>query len=80
MNISKDARLVVQDHISIANAANALLRMRTGLGRLGAAWIVRRRRAREAQILAAFSDRELWDLGLSRSDLLAVTSGTYRRD
>jgi uncharacterized protein YjiS (DUF1127 family) len=30
--------------------------------------------------LAAYSDRELWDLGLSRSDLMSVDQGTFRRD
>jgi uncharacterized protein YjiS (DUF1127 family) len=55
-----------------------------GLG----AWITRRmaalaaarRRARELQDLAMFTDRDLWDVGLSRSDLMAIEKGIYRRD
>ena len=34
----------------------------------------------EMQELDRFSDRELWDVGLSRSDLMAIEKGTYRRD
>jgi len=39
-----------------------------------------RRRARELHDLAMFSDRDLWDVGLSRSDLMSIEKGTYRRD
>jgi uncharacterized protein YjiS (DUF1127 family) len=45
-----------------------------------ARWIARRRSRREAAALHAFSDRELWDLGLSRSDIPGIMDGTYRRD
>ena len=45
------------------------------------AWInLRRQRARDRDILLGFSDRELWDLGLSRSDIPGVVLGTYRPD
>jgi uncharacterized protein YjiS (DUF1127 family) len=40
----------------------------------------RRARARELQELYRCSDRELWDIGLSRSDFLAIEKGTYSRD
>ncbi|HEX2944260.1 MAG TPA: DUF1127 domain-containing protein [Rhodopila sp.] len=40
----------------------------------------RRRFYRDAQQLDHFSDRELWDLGLSRSDISSIAHGTYRRD
>ena len=40
----------------------------------------KRRHAREMRDLAAFSDRELWDIGLSRSDMMALDRGVYRRD
>jgi uncharacterized protein YjiS (DUF1127 family) len=45
-----------------------------------AGWIARRRSRREAAALLAFSDRDLWDLGLSRSDIPGIMNGTYRRD
>jgi uncharacterized protein YjiS (DUF1127 family) len=38
------------------------------------------KRAREFQSLSDFSDRELWDIGISRSDVSGVINGTYRRD
>ena len=40
----------------------------------------RRARARELRELYRCTDRELWDIGLSRSDFLAIENGTYRRD
>ena len=49
-------------------------------GRLGAAWLARRRTARSLRQLYLCTDRELWDMGLSRSDFPAIVKGTYRRD
>ncbi len=43
-------------------------------------WAQRRARAREMRELNLCSDRELWDMGLSRSDLLSIEAGVYRRD
>jgi uncharacterized protein YjiS (DUF1127 family) len=43
-------------------------------------WQARRRRARELRELFAFDERELRDLGLSRSDFLSIENGTYRRE
>jgi uncharacterized protein YjiS (DUF1127 family) len=42
--------------------------------------MARRQRSRDIQALAAFSDRELWDLGLGRSDLQAIINGSKCRD
>jgi uncharacterized protein YjiS (DUF1127 family) len=55
------------------------LRLRNGLDR-ATNWVARRRSRRGAATLLAFSDRELWDLGLSRSDIPGIIDGTYRRD
>jgi uncharacterized protein YjiS (DUF1127 family) len=80
MNIADDAQLIAAGAQPIMSTAHAwLARLQAGLGRLGASWRTRRRRSREVQELAAFSDRELWDLGLGRSDLQAIANGTYRR-
>jgi uncharacterized protein YjiS (DUF1127 family) len=57
-----------------------LSRAQAGLGRITAFVAARRRRAQDADVLHAFSDRDLWDLGLSRSDIPGVISGTYRRE
>jgi uncharacterized protein YjiS (DUF1127 family) len=44
------------------------------------AWRARRReRARIARELLSYTDRELFDLGISRADIPAILDGTYRR-
>ena len=40
----------------------------------------RRERRLAADALHRFSDRELWDVGLSRADILSIGRGTFRRD
>jgi uncharacterized protein YjiS (DUF1127 family) len=40
----------------------------------------RRARAEELRELYRCTDRELRDIGLSRSDFMAIEKGTYRRD
>jgi uncharacterized protein YjiS (DUF1127 family) len=50
------------------------------LHRLGAYLAERRARRLELEDLYRFSDRELWDVGLSRSDILSIERGTFRRD
>ena len=80
INISDDAQFIVGGpHPTVSTARAWLARLQAKLGRFGASWRTRRQRSREVQELAAFSDRELWDLGLGRSDLHAIASGTYRR-
>ncbi len=44
------------------------------------AWRERRReRARIARELLSYTDRELFDLGITRGDIPAILDGTYRR-
>jgi len=43
-------------------------------------WQERRRRARELNELFSFNERELRDLGLSRSDFMSIQDGTFHRD
>jgi uncharacterized protein YjiS (DUF1127 family) len=43
-------------------------------------WTERRARSREVDDLYRFSDRELWDIGLSRSDIVSIERGTYTRE
>lgn len=50
------------------------------LSRQAVTWKQNRQRAREIRELARFTDRDLWDVGLSRSDLMALEKGNYRRD
>jgi uncharacterized protein YjiS (DUF1127 family) len=47
--------------------------------RLRASWAQRRAVERQMQELYRSSDRELWDMGLSRSDLPEIARGTYRQ-
>jgi uncharacterized protein YjiS (DUF1127 family) len=47
--------------------------------RLRASWAQRREVERQMQELYRSSDRELWDMGLSRSDLREIAKGTYRK-
>jgi uncharacterized protein YjiS (DUF1127 family) len=43
-------------------------------------WQERRRRTRELNELFTFGERELRDLGLSRSDFMSIQNGTFHRD
>jgi uncharacterized protein YjiS (DUF1127 family) len=81
MNVFANARLVAEGQPPLVHTASAwLARLQAGLGHLGASWAARRRRTREVQELATFSDRDLRDLGLARSDLRAISDGAYHRD
>lgn len=42
-------------------------------------WAESRARARQMQELYRSTDRELWDMGLSRSDLPEIAKGSFRR-
>jgi len=58
---------------------NPLPGLVAGFDRLVAAWQAHRRRARELRELFAMDDHDLRDLGLSRSDFMAIRDGTYHR-
>jgi uncharacterized protein YjiS (DUF1127 family) len=49
-------------------------------GRMAAFWQAHRRRSRELRELFSLEERDLRDLGLSRSDFMSIHNGTYRRD
>ncbi len=59
---------------------NPIAILRLVFDRAVAHWQARRRRARELNELFAFDERELRDLGLSRSDFMSIENGTYHRD
>jgi uncharacterized protein YjiS (DUF1127 family) len=81
MNLSNDAYPISGGRQKIAPDIGTILSaMRAGLHRLSASWIKRRTRAREMRELYRFTDRDLWDVGLSRSDVWSIERGTYRRD
>jgi uncharacterized protein YjiS (DUF1127 family) len=54
--------------------------LRRAVSRAVAYWQARRRRSRELNELFAFDERQLRDLGLSRSDFVSIENGTYRRE
>jgi uncharacterized protein YjiS (DUF1127 family) len=81
MNLSDDTFLISGDRQKIApDIGTFLSAMRAGVHRLGASWIKRRTRAREMRELYRFTDRDLWDVGLSRSDVWSIEKGTFSRD
>ena len=67
-------------HSASAPARAPVLRLGARFARLKDAIQARRERVRQMQELATFSDRDLWDVGLSRSDFMAIERGIYRRD
>jgi uncharacterized protein YjiS (DUF1127 family) len=81
MNLSEDTWLASKGRQQVASPAIPwLVRLQAGISRLRAGWRTRRQRTRDVASLYTFSDRELWDLGLSRSDITGISNGTYRRD
>jgi uncharacterized protein YjiS (DUF1127 family) len=81
MNLSDDTYLLSGNRQKLTPDIGTLLAaIRTRLHRLAAAWIKRHSRARELRELSRFTDRDLWDVGLSRSDVWSIERGTYRRD
>jgi uncharacterized protein YjiS (DUF1127 family) len=81
MSSYRDAHPGARSPENIFGGTGILLsRLQKQISHIQTFWTVHRRREREAQALRALSDRDLWDLGLSRSDLPRVLDGTYRRD
>jgi uncharacterized protein YjiS (DUF1127 family) len=81
MNLSNDTYLISGGRQKIAgDVGNWMSSIRGRLHGLIALWAEKRTRNRELRELYRFSDRELWDVGLSRSDILSIEKGIYRRD
>jgi uncharacterized protein YjiS (DUF1127 family) len=81
MNPFNNTYPIAGDRAKVAGEVDTWLSsIQVGLQRLWASWAERRMRAREMGELYRFSDRELWDVGLSRSDIIGIEKGTYRRD
>jgi uncharacterized protein YjiS (DUF1127 family) len=59
---------------------NPVAVLRLIVDRAVATWQARRRRAQELSELFSFNERELRDLGLSRSDFMSIENGTYHRE
>ncbi len=66
--------------VSVGDIGGWLFYIRAQLHNVGTRWAARRQRAQEMDEISRFSDRDLWDLGLSRSDLHAIARSSYSRD
>jgi uncharacterized protein YjiS (DUF1127 family) len=81
MNLSNYSYLISRDGQKTARDIGPWLSPTLArLHRAVASWAGRLTRVRELGELYRFSDRELWDIGLSRSDIMSIERGTYRRD
>lgn len=81
MNLSNEARLLPDSQQKVvSDLVRWTARSWTLLRRLADSLNARWRRARELDELYRFTDRELADLGLSKSDLPAIEKGVYRRE
>ncbi len=81
MALSNNIWRISQSQQQSLPAANTWLSsLQAGLSRITSAWGIRRQQRRDGALLRTLSDRELWDLGLSRGDISRVVNGTYRRD
>lgn len=78
MNASNNA-LIVRGRQRGPIATNAIRGVQAAYRSIAAIWIAHRDHAREIGQLHAFSDRDLRDLGLTRSDVAAIAKRTYRR-
>jgi len=77
MSLSKNVYSISGEHREAGSWRTSLF---APLTRARALWAEKRTRARELGELHRFSDRELWDVGLSRSDIMSIEQGVYRRD
>ncbi|MGA3403553.1 MAG: DUF1127 domain-containing protein [Acetobacteraceae bacterium] len=81
MNLSNQAHSFPDLHQKfLSGLLRWLLQQRRLVRRLTAAWAARRQHAQAMAELYRFTDRELRDLALSRSDVLAIEKGEFRRD
>jgi uncharacterized protein YjiS (DUF1127 family) len=53
--------------------------VQAGMARLAAWRASRRQQSRLLRELSESTDRQLWDMGLSRADIPAIVGGAYRR-
>jgi uncharacterized protein YjiS (DUF1127 family) len=80
MNLSNSTYSLAGDRSNrAANVATGLSSVLAQWHRLVASVAAKRARNREMRELYRLGDRELWDLGLSRSDLLRIENGSYSR-
>ena len=80
MSIFDPAQALTEGQQLIASEVRMRLsRLYARFDRIGARWAARRQAARSIRQLYRCTDRELWDMGLSRADFPAIIAGSYRR-
>jgi uncharacterized protein YjiS (DUF1127 family) len=81
MNLSDEAHFIPDAQPQIVSDLRWWLAQGHALlERMADSWNARRQHARELDELYRFTDRDLADLGLSKSDLPAIEKGVYRRE
>ena len=81
MNLSENTWSTASGQGRTADPSHTVAtRFHAWIGHAAEAWKVRRQRAHEAAALYASTDRELWDMGFSRSDIPSILDGTYRQE
>jgi uncharacterized protein YjiS (DUF1127 family) len=81
MSLFGDARpLPDAQQTFVADLRRGMARGHTMWRRVADSWNARRQHARELEELYRFTDRDLADLGLSKSDLPAIEKGVYHRE
>lgn len=81
MQLTHDTRLTAAQPLDLGRPAAILLaRLRVWTATHIDALAARRTRGQELRQLARYTDRELRDLGLSRTDFVAIAEGSFRRD
>ena len=79
MSLSNNTFMISSSQQTTRSVGPWIFRVPERFHHLRVYWAARRARARELRELYSCSDRELSDMGLSRSDFLAIEKGTFRR-
>jgi uncharacterized protein YjiS (DUF1127 family) len=81
MPLSDQARSFPDVQQSLLRDTRRWLSQQLGpLRRVADAWMARRDHAQSMAELASFTDRELRDIALTRTDVAAIAKGEFRRD
>ena len=81
MNLSSNISISSGRQRKLAgDSGSSIFTVALRLRRLAAYLANRRERRMAADALHRFSDRELWDVGLSRGDILSIGRGNFRKD
>ncbi len=81
MQLTHDTRITAAQPLDLGRPLAILAaRLKVRAADMAARLARRREFSREMRQLRRFTDAELHDIGLSRSDILAIEAGSFRRD